>query len=83
MFGSPRLTLNTTTKPKSACCESVSTYTFSHLLASYSRLFRAAVEHIPNSVRLWKVTVNLETNPADARIILSRAVEVTPLSVEL
>jgi pre-mRNA-processing factor 6 len=41
------------------------------------------VEHIPNSVRLWKETVNLETNPADARIILSRAVEVIPLSVEL
>ena len=41
------------------------------------------MEHIPNSVRLWKETVNLETNPADARIILSRAVEVIPLSVEL
>jgi pre-mRNA-processing factor 6 len=34
-------------------------------------------------VRLWKETVNLETSPADARIILSRAVEVIPLSVEL
>ena len=41
------------------------------------------MEHIPNSVRLWKETVNLETNPADVRIILSRAVEVIPLSVEL
>jgi pre-mRNA-processing factor 6 len=42
-----------------------------------------ALEHIPNSVRLWKETVNLETSAADARIILSRAVEVIPLSVEL
>jgi pre-mRNA-processing factor 6 len=42
-----------------------------------------ALEHIPNSVRLWKETVNLETSPADARILLSRAVEVIPLSVEL
>ena len=43
----------------------------------------SALEHIPNSVRLWKETVNLESNPVDARIILSRAVEVIPLSVEL
>src|SRR5258708_4205277 len=43
----------------------------------------AALEHIPNSVRLWKETVNLETSPADARTLLSRAVEVIPLSVEL
>lgn len=42
-----------------------------------------ALEHIPNSVRLWKETVNLETSPVDARILLSRAVEVIPLSVEL
>jgi len=38
---------------------------------------------IPNSVRLWKETVNLETEAADARILLSRAVEVIPQSVEL
>src|SRR6266404_9305557 len=44
---------------------------------------RPALEHIPNSVRLWKETVNLETSPADARTLLSRAVEVIPLSVEL
>jgi pre-mRNA-processing factor 6 len=43
----------------------------------------AALEHIPNSVRLWKQTVNLETSPADARTLLSRSVEVIPLSVEL
>jgi len=43
----------------------------------------AALEHIPNSVRLWKETVNLESSHNDARILLSRAVEVIPLSVEL
>ena len=43
----------------------------------------AALEHIPNSVRLWKETVNLESSQNDARILLSRAVEVIPLSVEL
>lgn len=45
--------------------------------------FPAALEHIPNSVRLWKETVNLESSATDARILLSRAVEVIPLSVEL
>jgi len=44
---------------------------------------RLALEHIPNSVRLWKETVNLESSATDARILLSRAVEVIPLSVEL
>lgn len=42
-----------------------------------------ALEQIPNSVRLWKETVNLEESITDARIILARAVEVIPLSVEL
>ncbi|KAJ3535062.1 hypothetical protein NMY22_g6651 [Coprinellus aureogranulatus] len=42
-----------------------------------------ALEHIPNSVRLWKETVNLESSPQDARILLARAVEVIPLSVDL
>jgi pre-mRNA-processing factor 6 len=42
-----------------------------------------ALEQIPNSVRLWKETVNLEESITDARILLSRAVEVIPLSVEL
>lgn len=42
-----------------------------------------ALEHIPNSVRLWKETVNLESSAQDARILLSRAVEVIPQSVEL
>lgn len=44
---------------------------------------RPAVETIPNSVALWKETVNLETDPADARILLARAVEFIPTSVDL
>lgn len=46
------------------------------------RVYRKALEHIPNSVRLWKAAVELE-NPEDARILLSRAVECCPTSVEL
>lgn len=42
-----------------------------------------ALEHIPNSVRLWKETVNLEESATDARVLLARATEVIPLSVEL
>lgn len=42
-----------------------------------------ALEYIPASVRLWKETVKLEDNPEDARILLSRAVEVIPTSQEL
>lgn len=38
---------------------------------------------MPNSVRLWKETVNLEDDPEDARVLLTRAVEVIPSSVEL
>lgn len=34
-------------------------------------------------MRLWKETVNLESSITDARVLLSRAVEVIPLSVEL
>ena len=56
-------------------------------LISSSHLFSSprspALEHIPNSVRLWKETVNLEESAADARILLARAVEVIPMSVEL
>ena len=48
-----------------------------------SLIFDLALEAIPNSVKLWKETVNLETSPEDARILLARAVEVIPLSVEL
>ena len=42
----------------------------------------AALEHIPNSVRLWKTAIELETEE-DARIMLSRAVECCPTSVEV
>ena len=42
----------------------------------------AALEHIPNSVRLWKAAVELEEEE-DARIMLSRAVECCPTSVEV
>jgi len=41
-----------------------------------------ALEHVPNSVRLWKVAVELE-EADDARIMLSRAVECCPHSTEL
>ena len=41
-----------------------------------------ALEHIPNSVRLWKTAIELETEE-DARIMLSRAVECCPTSVEV
>ena len=47
------------------------------LLLSFS-----ALENIPNSVRLWKAAVELE-DPEDARILLSRAVECCPQSVEV
>lgn len=46
------------------------------------RVFRKALEHIPNSVRLWKAAVELE-KPEDAKILLSRAVECCNTSVEL
>lgn len=41
-----------------------------------------ALEHIPNSVRLWKAAIELE-DPEDARILLSRAVECCPTNVDL
>lgn len=41
-----------------------------------------ALENIPNSVRLWKQAVELE-DEEDARIMLSRAVECCPTSVEV
>jgi pre-mRNA-processing factor 6 len=45
--------------------------------------FNLAVTHIPNSVRLWKENVNLEDSPTEARILLARATELIPTSVEL
>lgn len=46
------------------------------------RVYRKALEHVPNSVRLWKAAVEME-DIDDARIMLSRAVECCPLSTEL
>ena len=46
------------------------------------RILRKALEHIPHSVVLWKYAVELE-EPEDARILLSRAVECCPSSVDL
>ncbi|QCE03048.1 pre-mRNA-processing factor 6 [Vigna unguiculata] len=40
------------------------------------------LEHIPDSVRLWKAVVKL-ANEEDARLLLLRAVECCPLHVEL
>ena len=42
----------------------------------------SALENIPNSVRIWKAAVELE-EPEDARIMLSRALECCPTSVEV
>lgn len=42
----------------------------------------AALENVSKSVRLWKTAVELE-EPEDARIMLSRAVECCPTSVEV
>ena len=53
--------------------------TVSLLLSSLSFV---ALEQIPNSVRIWKATVELE-GPEDAQIMLSRAVECCPTSVEV
>ena len=44
--------------------------------------YHLALEQIPNSVRLWKAAVELE-EPEDARILLTRAVECCPQSVEV
>lgn len=47
-----------------------------------SRVLRKALERIPNSVRLWKSSVEL-ADEDDARLLLSRAVECCPQHVEL
>lgn len=46
------------------------------------KVFRKALENVPNSVRLWKAAIELEEED-DARIMLSRAVECCNQSVEL
>lgn len=50
--------------------------------ASKRRVLRKALENIPSSVRLWKAAIELE-EPADARVLLGRAVECCPHSVEV
>ena len=46
------------------------------------RVLRKALENIPSSVRLWKAAIELE-EPEDARVLLGRAVECCPHSVEV
>lgn len=46
------------------------------------RVTHVALENVSKSVRLWKTAVELE-EPEDARIMLSRAVECCPTSVEV
>lgn len=38
-------------------------------------LLPAGLEFIPNSYKLWKAAVELEEDPEDARVMLTRAVE--------
>lgn len=45
-------------------------------------ILQTALENVSKSVRLWKTAVELE-EPEDARIMLSRAVECCPTSVEV
>lgn len=57
------------------------------LLASCSLLSDCftcvALEVIPDSVKLWQAAVDVEETEDDARIILGRAVECCPQSVDL
>lgn len=55
---------------------------FGFLIATTCNLHFAALENVSKSVRLWKTAVELE-EPEDARIMLSRAVECCPTSVEV
>lgn len=52
------------------------------LLYIFDIVTRVALENVSKSVRLWKTAVELE-EPEDARIMLSRAVECCPTSVEV
>ena len=45
-------------------------------------VLRRALELVPNSVKLWKAAIELES-VTDARIMLARAVECVPQSVEM
>lgn len=52
------------------------------ILISNTCVAHLALENVSKSVRLWKTAVELE-EPEDARIMLSRAVECCPTSVEV
>lgn len=51
--------------------------------SSLISLFSIALERIPNSVVLWKHAISLETSQDDAKVLLKRAVELLPHSIEL
>ena len=51
-------------------------------ISAKKKVLRRALESIPSSVKLWKSAVELE-EPEDARIMLGRAVECCPSSVEV
>ena len=51
-------------------------------LRAKKRVLRQALDHIPQSVAIWKEAVSLE-EPVDARLMLHKATEIIPLSVEL
>jgi len=83
-FGSLPPTSRLTSRPKSAYCVAVrcaEAYTGlnkeilheHHFLVFL--LMLAGLEFIPNSYKLWKAAVELEENPEEARIMLTRAVE--------
>ncbi|KAF2147504.1 uncharacterized protein K452DRAFT_354874 [Aplosporella prunicola CBS 121167] len=52
-------------------------------LRAKKRVFRHALDNVPQSVDLWKSAIALEEDPADARLMLAKATEIIPLSVEL
>lgn len=52
-------------------------------LRAKKRVFRHALDAVPQSVDLWKSAIALEEDPADARLMLAKATELIPLSVEL
>ena len=51
-------------------------------VAAKRRVLRKALEQLPSSVKLWKLLVEME-QPEDARILLGRAVECCPVSVDV
>ena len=63
-------------------CDTVSCFCFPFSVTWFLVRPFPALEHVPNSVRWWKAAVELE-EPEDARIMLSRAVECCPTSVEV